>query len=104
MRTPGPDRHPETPADVVKVPRPESGNCLLLRRQVIARHQRHRWPREHPLAVEGTAGQQGGGEGEVIAGGRDEPAAPVLERRRRAPVPGRVVLDEELTGGVVALV
>ena len=36
----------------------------------------HRRPREHPLTLAGAAGQQGRGEGEVIADGRDEPAAP----------------------------
>src|SRR6202007_3142319 len=56
------------------------------------------------LAVAGTAGQQGRGEGEEIAGGRDEPAAAVFEARRPAPVPFRAVFDDELAGSVVALV
>src|SRR5215472_6929717 len=36
---PGADRHPETPAEVVKVPWREPGDRLLRRRQVIAGHQ-----------------------------------------------------------------
>ena len=75
VRASGADRHPETPADVLEVPQPEPGDRLLRRRQVVARHQRHRGSREHALAAVGTAGEQGRGEGEQISGGRDEAAA-----------------------------
>src|ERR1700722_2424996 len=64
VRAPGEDRHPETPAHV-RIERPP-GDRLLGRRQLVAGHQRHRRPGEHPLPAAGPPGQQGRGEGEVI--------------------------------------
>ena len=81
VRAAGADRHPETPAHGVEVPRPEPGDRLLRRSQVVAGHQRHRRPREHPLSAVGAAGEQSRGEGEVVVGGRDEPAPTSFERR-----------------------
>src|ERR1700733_11644758 len=43
-------------------------------------------------------------EGGETGGGRDDPAATVFERRRPAPVPVWAVFDDDLAGGVVALV
>src|SRR5216683_8094007 len=81
-------------------------HTLLFRRWAHSCSRRDRTPPSmHPLAVVGAAREQSRGEGEVVVGGRDEPAATSFERRRPAPLPVGAVFDDRLTGdGIVALV
>src|SRR5712691_5346458 len=102
---PGDDGHAEAPAAVVPEAGEEIGSCLLLRGEVVGRHQLDRGPREDALASVHALVQHHPAESEEVVDRRDEAARARFEYGRpREAAAARRVEEHGLAGGEIGLV